>query len=410
MIRDALTCASREGALVLVMASLAIAASGPRLAAEEAKDEEDEQPREPESPSSIPTAQGPLYFAEACRPGARITIAAVGDIVLHSALQRQAYAVPTGHHSLWAPVEPLLRAADVTWANLEGPCANGVNSAGLEVRDPGRVFDWEVYSSYPMFNYHPSLLRALTESGVDVVSTANNHALDRRDLGADRTIDQLRAVGLNYAGTRRTNEPDAPWFTLTDVKGVRIAWVACASESNIPDPKKQILYCNDGSGALLSQVQALSTSFGIDAVIVTPHWGAEFEHRPRDLESSLAHAVLEAGATAVIGTHPHVVQPWEKYVTHDHREGFVMYSLGNFVSGQTGLDKQSSLILYLGLTKGADGAVTINGVRHVPLEMHSAPYNVDRAVGASLSLTTRILGIWNRVEPDERVVTNPACD
>ena len=75
----------------------------------------------------------------------------------------------------------------------------------------------------------------------------------------------------------------------------------------------------------------------------------------------LAKEMLDSGALAVLGGHPHVVQPWEKHVTPDGRETFIIYSLGNFVSGQNGMAKRSSLILYVGLTKGEDGKVTING-------------------------------------------------
>jgi hypothetical protein len=104
------------------------------------------------------------------------------------------------------------------------------------------------------------------------------------------------------------------------------------------------------------------------------------------------------------------VQPWEKYTTQDGREGFVIYSLGNFVSGQSGTAKRSSLILYVGLTKGSDGKVTVNGVRHIPLTMGNAPYTAQLGSGESLALTTKILGSWNKLDAAEPLVTNPECN
>jgi len=160
---------------------------------------------------------------------------------------------------------------------------------------------------------------------------------------------------------------------------------------------------------MLSAISALRNQPGVDAVIVTPHWGVEYAHTPSAPEKKLARDMLDAGATAVLGGHPHVVQPWEKYKTTDGREGFVIYSLGNFVSGQNGLAKRSALVLYLGLTKGADGKVTINGVRHAPIQMNPSPWTATYAKGESLELTTRILGVWNRIGPDEDLVTNPEC-
>ncbi|CAN5910482.1 hypothetical protein BH11MYX4_BH11MYX4_58810 [soil metagenome] len=372
-------------------------------------DEEDEEGAT-QDPLTSPAASGPVKFSDACRAGTKITIAAVGDVLLHSPLQQQAYKAADGHHSLWKNVEPLLARADITYGNLEGPCAEGVTTGG-ESRDPGKVFDNRVYSSYPQFNYHPSLIGALEESGFDVVSTANNHAMDRRTLGADRTVKNLREAGLPFTGTRASNEPDAAWFAMTQANGVRVAFVACTFSTNgIPDPNNQVLSCYEDKATLLATIRGLAARpRDVDAIVVTPHWGVEYNHSPEAQEKKLAREMLDAGALVVLGNHPHVVQPMEKVVTADGREGFVIYSLGNFVSGQTSVAKTSSEILYVGLTKGSDGKVTVNGVRHLPLQMKAAPWTSMPATGESLALTTRILGEWNRIGPNDALVTNPEC-
>ena len=165
---------------------------------------------------------------------------------------------------------------------------------------------------------------------------------------------------------------------MTEAKGVKIAWVACSFSTNgIPDTKHQVLHCYEDKATLLSTIRGLEGARRDRRVVVTPHWGIEYNHTPEAQEKGLAHEMLDAGALVVLGGHPHVVQPWEKYTTHDGREGFVIYSLGNFVSGQSGTDKRSSLILYVGLTKGSDGKVTVNGVRHMPLTMGSSPYTAQ---------------------------------
>lgn len=361
----------------------------------------------------IPTASGPIRFKDACRAGTSITIAAVGDVLLHSPLQKQEYAAQDGHHSLWKAVEPLIGRADLAYANLEGPCAHGVSTSGAAT-DPGERFDNVVYTSYPQFNYHPSLVGALKESGFDIVSTANNHAMDRRVLGADETIDALRSKDLPFSGTHKASEASAPWFALTEARGVRVAWLACSFSTNgIPDAQHQVLHCYEDKPIVIDTIKQVRARKDVDVVLTTPHWGNEYHHAPERREQDLAHEMIEAGALAVIGNHPHVVQPMEKFVASDGREGFVLYSLGNFVSGQSGTDTRSSMVLYLGLTKGDDGAVTINGVRHLPLFMENAPFTVrpaDRGGAAdSLALTTRILGQWNRIGSDERLVTNPEC-
>lgn len=359
---------------------------------------------------STPAAAGPIKFAAACKEGTKITIAAVGDVLLHSPLQQQAYG-PQGFESLWKNVQPLFSKTDLTYGNLEGPCAEGTTTGG-STTDPGMKFDDRVYSSYPQFNYNPALIPALKTAGFDVVSTANNHAMDRRSLGADKTVANLEKNEMPFTGTRSTANMDAPWYAITETKGVRIAWLACAFSTNgIPDTKNQVLSCYEDKTTLIATLKELKARTDVDAILMTPHWGVEYQHSPQQQEKNLAHEMLEAGATAILGGHPHVVQPMEKYTTKDGREGFVIYSLGNFVSGQSGVDKQSSLILYLGLTKGADGKVTINGVRHLPLHMSTSPsWTSSPATADSLDQTTRLLGEWNRIGATDKLVTNPECE
>lgn len=392
-----------------LLISVAAGCSAEAVVGDEDEDMEEEE-GQTEDPLTVPAATGPLRFTDACRAGTKVTIAAVGDVLLHGGLQKQAYASPEGFSSLWKGVQPLFARTDLSYANLEGPCADGHTASGTS-RDPGLVFDGRVYSSYPQFNYHPSLIGALKGAGFDVVSTANNHALDRRGRGADRTIENLVTAGMPFTGTKPSTNMDAPWHAITEANGVRIAWLACTYSTNgIPDTKQQVLHCYEDRRELLSTISALRDQPDVDAVIVTPHWGNEYQHTPAAQEKKLAHDMLDAGAIAVLGGHPHVVQPWEKYTTSDGREGFVIYSLGNFVSGQNGLAKRSALVLYLGLTKGADGKVTVNGVRHAPIQMNPSPWTATYARGESLALTTRILGEWNRIGADEDLVTNPECE
>jgi len=361
---------------------------------------------------------GSLSFDAACEPGERVVVAAVGDLLLHSGLQKQASAVSDRFVSLWKAVADLLDVADITYANLEGATARGVTASGKVVPDPGLTFDKKVYTSYPQFNYNPLLLDDLVATGFDVVSTANNHSLDRRSIGVDRTVDALRAAGLPFTGTRRRDELAAAWYALTEAGGLTIAWLACTYGTNgIPDPYHQVLSCFSDTDEVEASVRALVADPEIDAVIVTPHWGLQYEATPRARQIKLAHRLLEAGALAVVGGHPHVLQPWERYVTADGRETFVLYSLGNFVSSQIGMARRTTIVLYLGLTRNADGEVLLNGARYVPLYMHGRESGVwsvkamDRASEptAARKLVTDMLGTDNLQPADEPLQITPAC-
>jgi hypothetical protein len=155
----------------------------------------------------------------------------------------------------------------------------------------------------------------------------------------------------------------------------------------------------------------------VDAVIVTPHWGLEYQATPRDEEMDLAHDFLDAGAIAVLGIHPHVLQPWAHYRTADGRDTFVIYSLGNFVSGQKHIPRKSTLMLQLGLRRTADGDVRIQGARYVPLYMHEEPgyltlrvLDKDGGLGESRELTVDMFGLHNLSTPEPSIDAAPQCD
>ena len=125
-----------------------------------------------------------IEFADACKAGNKITIGAVGDIMFHSALQRDVYRHKNGFNSLWPEVSLLMRKVGIMYGNLESPAATGVAVGGRSQKDPGPHYDGKVYSGFPLFNVHPSVMKALKAAGVDLISTANNHAMDRGSLGA----------------------------------------------------------------------------------------------------------------------------------------------------------------------------------------------------------------------------------
>jgi poly-gamma-glutamate synthesis protein (capsule biosynthesis protein) len=330
-----------------------------------------------------------LHFTTPVRPETEIVVAAVGDVLLHGRLQRQAFAHADGFHSLWGEARALLAAADVAYANLEGPIAEGVAKTGAQVAGPVDHYDDWVYSSYPMFNYHPTLAEALAEAGIDVVSTANNHSLDRFALGADRTLEALAEAGVAHTGTRPSDRPDRPWHAVTDAGDYRIAWLACTYGTNgIPDRAGQVLLCYDQQDMVLAEIARLAGHPAVDAVILTPHWGGEYRLQPDAQQQALARAAIDAGALAVIGSHPHVVQPWQRLTAADGREGFVLYSLGNFVSGQHELVRRTTLVLLLGLAEDEAGRLAIAGVRYLPLRF--TPYGGTDGRTLTLEATERV--------------------
>ncbi len=321
------------------------------------------------APGLADAAQCRLVLPErSCTGG--ITIAAVGDILLHSALQARGYASPDGFRDIWRLAEPYLARADIAYANLEGPTAPGVTRGFAPVADPGPVLDGRVYSSYPRFNYHPRIARQLAAAGFDIVSTANNHAMDRGTLGADRTIAALNAARLPFAGTVAAGAA-RQFVTQIQTRAGVVAFIACSYDTNgIADPHRQVLLCYRDRAELLGLIAAAARVAA--AVIVTPHWGQEYSHTPDEQQKALARAMAAAGATAIIGAHPHVIQPWV-WLPSPQGRSLAIYSTGNFVSGQLqSLSTRTGLLAWLELCPSRTGLV-VTGTAWLPLVMHRTP-------------------------------------
>lgn len=297
-----------------------------------------------------------------------VTLSFTGDLIIHQDLYKHVVKDPSHDFSiLWTKTFPLFAAADFSYLNLEGPMALGITNKLTNKGDVGFIYDNEVYSGTDLlFNYHPSLIDALKKTGVDIVSVANNHSLDRGAIGLNLTIDELNKRNFPHIGIRKSNSTD-PLYTVIVVKDFKIAWVACTEMLNgFINRKKQLLLCYEQRDEVLKTIKQVKALEKPDLVIFTPHWGVEYKDTPTKLQIDLAHAALEAGASAVIGSHPHVLQPYEKYTTTDKRDGIIFYSLGNFVANQRGIDRKTSAVVYLTYKKDSAGKTKLQDYYYEP--------------------------------------------
>ena len=358
-----------------------------------------------------------LKYKQGCSSGDDIRIVGVGDLLMHDRLQIQASQHKLGFKSLWSSLIPIFKEADVAYANFEGTTAEGVIRGGKTQADPGFVFDKAVYSGYPAFNYHRTLVGDIVDSGIDIVSSANNHSFDRESIGVDMTIEEFKKEGLLFTGTKtKAFGSNEKWYTITETKGRRIAWLACTALLNgNRDKLNQILKCVDQKALVLKTISDLSADPAIDAVIVTPHWGTEYQLQHNAQQTKLGREFIEAGAVAVIGTHPHVVQPWEKHTTKSGREGFIVYSTGNFVAGQSPIEKRTSLMVSISLTAKPGEKLEIRGVEYVPLLIHrgSIIQSKDMRVALSTnptSIASTAVTIWNNNYNQENMMKNTRAE
>jgi poly-gamma-glutamate synthesis protein (capsule biosynthesis protein) len=255
-------------------------------------------------------------------PARTVTILGAGDVLLHSPVWRQAAADAAAagrsgydFRPMFANVAPHIAAADVAICHLETP-----------VGPPDGPF-----SGYPLFSVPPQIVTALRHSGFDSCSTASNHTLDAGQAGVYRTLDALDAAGLRHAGSYRSaSEQRTP--TVLDVEGVWVAHLSYTSGFNglrRPAGKAWIANLIDPDAILAEARRARSAGAGI--VVVSLHWGIEYDHRANPSQVSLARRLLAAPEIdLILGGHAHVVQPLEKI-----NGKWVAYGMGNQIARQS---------------------------------------------------------------------------
>jgi poly-gamma-glutamate synthesis protein (capsule biosynthesis protein) len=244
---------------------------------------------------------------------ASFTIAATGDILVHAEVAARAGG---DFGPLFAEARPLLADADVAVCHLE--TALSADGAGL--------------SYGPVFTVSGQLAAAIAEAGYDACSTASNHALDAGEPGVRATLDLLDAAGVRHTGTAR-DRSEAGRPLLVAVPGATLGLLSYAFGFNGPDPPPDRAWLANriDDRRILADARAARAA-GADFVVVSLHWGTEYQPRPDPDQRALARRLLASPAVdLLLGHHAHVVQAVERI-----GDKYVAYGLGNFLSGQPG--------------------------------------------------------------------------
>lgn len=282
------------------------------------------------------------------------TLLFVGDLMLARGVEFYTEREGSGDFRFpFARASSTLRSADFTVGNLEHP----ISDRG---RDQGSRYSLRA---------KPEAARALAEAGFDVVSLANNHIWD---WGADAladTIAHLDAVGIRHVGAGM-DEAEANRPLVVEVKGQSVAFLAW---TNLYPEGLEARGANPGVSRFrdteaTQQIRALASQY--DLVVVLFHWGDEYQTRSSQAQQRIAQALINAGADLVIGHHPHVAQEIEQI-----GEGWVFYSLGNFVFDQ-GFSEETMRGLALRVTV-ADGRVTALEVLRTQMNEYFQPAFIE---------------------------------
>jgi len=257
---------------------------------------------------------------------ASLEIVAMGDLMIHQAVEDAAAGFTRrhggdpreGYDAVFAGLRPLVDRADIAFANLETPVA----PSRFRARRP-RVF-----------NADPVLVDSLVATGFDLVSLANNHAFDQGPEGLEETMGVLADRGLGYVGVGPSREAaEAP--VMVHERGITVAFLAATEILNEPWNLREAetWTATLEPAAIVARARAAREA-GADFVVLSLHWGDEYETEPGRRRRRVARELVEGGVDVILGHHAHVLQPVELLPTADGRIGLVAYGLGNLVSNQ----------------------------------------------------------------------------
>ncbi len=270
-------------------------------------------------------------------PDDTTTILAFGDMMLDRNVRKAINTNSTEYPFL--PIKRLLMGNDIVVANAEGPFTTHASKTLNVLNGP------------LTFTFDPALLPTLKKLGFTLFSQANNHTLNFKKQGLEASERAIEKTGLHWFGDPLNGTLHS--FTTT-IRGQKIAFVGYHE------------FAYQGLATVLNEIRALKKNGNF--VIVYPHWGMEYNKGMTQGQINTAHAFIDAGADAVIGSHPHVIEPLEIY-----KNKAIFYSLGNFI-----FDQDFSTATREGLAVGI-------AVTHTKVSYYLFPMNI-RNTQASLML------------------------
>ena len=308
---------------------------------------------------------------------AEATVVNTGDIILHSTVLDGA-KLSSGEYdfsAFFTEAKKYFKAADLVTANLE------VTLGGTESG---------AFSGYPAFNAPDSLLDVINKSGLNLLTTANNHCYDTGLFGLKRTVQQLKLNSIDFIGTKETAAD--PTYLIKDVNGIKIGITTFTYENDAPEGRKSMngnvvkVEANELINSFnysrindfYSQAQSIVNDMeqnGAEAVVFYMHWGEEYQLSPNTWQKSIAQKLSNMGVDVIVGGHPHVVQPVELIHSEDSENITVcIYSMGNAISNQRQelMDScpsghtEDGMLFYYSFAKYGDGSVKLSGVDIIP--------------------------------------------
>lgn len=249
--------------------------------------------------------------------GKKVSFVAVGDNIIHDKVMDTADlatgSVGDGQYDfkpIYQNVKSDIQNADISFVNQETIIGGG-------------------QSGYPSFNSPDAVFDALKDTGFDAVNGASNHAMDTGVASIQHMIQLFKNSNMKLLGLYE-NPQDANTIPIIERNGIKIAFLSYTYGLNNSTDSSHVSLFDQTK--ITNQVnQAKSQA---DFVVVSAHWGDEYQDNINAMQENYAKLMTNLGVDLVVGTHPHTIQPAHWYTNTEGHKTLVLYSLGNFVSGQ----------------------------------------------------------------------------
>src|SRR5690554_2507843 len=261
-----------------------------------------------------------------------VSFVSCGDNLIHHTVYKSGYN--NGKYNfkpMLENVKPYINDFDIAFTNQE--TILGGSEIGL--------------STYPRFNSPYEMGDALVDSGFNLISLANNHTLDRGEVAIKNSISYWQKQPVVYSGSEIENISHMKVFSKNNIKFAYIAYTYGTNGIPVPQGKDYLvnLFSYDKAKNDIENIKSV-----VDVIIVSMHWGNEYHKIPTSNQVEQANFLSQLGVDLIIGHHPHVIQPFDT-IEFDGNKTFVIYSLGNFLSDQRGIDRLIGMAFSLDIKK-----------------------------------------------------------
>ncbi len=269
----------------------------------------------------------------------------VGDALIHSSIYQDAKQSDGSYdfRSMLEYIKPIALKYDLKYYNQE--TILGGASLG--------------YSNYPRFNSPQEVGDAFIDAGFNLVSLATNHTMDKGEVGVINSVNYWKSKeGIVYSG-QWTSSEERETVEIHEINGIKYAFFAYTTWTNGLNTPSGKEYLNNVYSDEKAKTDIEKVKDKVDVIIVAMHWGNEYSHGVSASQTSIANYLSSLGVNLIIGAHPHVVEPVE-YINDG--KTFVIYSLGNFISDQVGIERLTGLMMEVTIKKviDIDDSVTVS--------------------------------------------------